>query len=95
MASQLKGGKIKIILAYHIFMVKMLNQIFLTFTKSLKDIDFKIELIKEFKYFDINRWDIVLKNGKLIRLPSVNYKDSLKKFLNIYTKDNFKKFNVF
>jgi hypothetical protein len=25
----------------------------------------------------------------------VNYKDSLKKFLNIYTKDNFKKFNVF
>ena len=68
---------------------------FFIFHKSLKDIDFKIELIKEFKYFDINRWDIVLKNGKLIRLPSVNYKESLKKFLNIYTKDNFKKFNVF
>ena len=68
---------------------------FFIFHKSLKDIDFKIELIKEFKYFDINRWDIVLKNGKIIRLPSVNYKDSLKKFLNIYTKDNFKKFNVF
>ena len=68
---------------------------FFIFYESLKDIDFQINLIKEFKYFETNRWDIILKDDKLIKLPSMNYKNALKEFLHIYKQDSFKKFKIF
>ena len=74
---------------------KNADKIFFTFYPSLKAAGFEIELIKYFNYFDIKRWDIILKDGKLIKLPSTNYEKSLKKFLSIYETENFKKFRVF
>ena len=71
------------------------DKIFFTFYPSLEAAGFEIELIKYFNYIDIKRWDIILKNGKLIKLPSTNYEKSLKKFLSIYETENFKKFRVF
>jgi len=71
------------------------DKIFFTFYPFLKAAGFEIELIKYFNYFDIKRWDIALKDGKLIKLPSTNYEKSLKKFLSIYETENFKKFKVF
>ena len=47
--------------------------------------NFEIDIIKEFNYFKINRWDIVLKDGKIIKLPINKYEDSIK-FLSIYKK---------
>ena len=74
---------------------KNADKIFFTFYPSLEATGFEIELIKYFNYFDIKRWDIILKDGKLIKLPSTNYEKSLKKFLSIYETENFKKFRVF
>jgi|ETNmetMinimDraft_26_1059896.scaffolds.fasta_scaffold36126_2 cell division protein FtsQ len=71
------------------------DKFFFTFYPSLEATSFEIELIKYFNYFDIKRWDILLKDGKLIKLPSTNYEKSLKKFLSIYKTENFKKFRVF
>ena len=71
------------------------DKFFFTFYPSLEVTGFEIELIKYFNYFDIKRWDIILKDGKLIKLPSTNYEKSLKKFLSIYKTENFKKFRVF
>ena len=71
------------------------DEFFFTFYPFLEAAGFEIELIKYFNYFDIKRWDIILKNGKLIKLPSTNYEKSLKKFLSIYETENFKKFRVF
>ncbi len=71
------------------------DKIFFTFYPSLEAAGFEIELIKYFNYFDVKRWDIILKDGKLIKLPSTNYEKSLKKFLSIYETENFKKFRVF
>ena len=71
------------------------DKFFFTFYPSLEVTGFEIELIKYFNYFDIKRWDIILKDGKLIKLPSTNYEKSLKKFLSIYETENFKKFRVF
>ena len=68
---------------------------FYIFYKSLKDMSFEIELIERFNYFDINRWDVILKDGKVIKLPSKNYEGSLKRFLSIYKKQNFSNFKVF
>ena len=71
------------------------DKIFFIFYPSLETTGFGIELIKYFNYFNIKRWDILLKDGKLIKLPSTNYEKSLKKFLSIYETENFKKFRVF
>jgi len=71
------------------------DKFFFTFYPFLEAVGFEIELIKYFNYFDVKRWDIILKDGKLIKLPSANYEKSLKKFLSIYETENFKKFKVF
>tara|TARA_Y100001970_G_scaffold159268_1_gene194827 strand:+ start:15919 stop:16590 length:672 start_codon:yes stop_codon:yes gene_type:complete len=68
---------------------------FFNFYSNLKSMNFVTESIKEFNYFKVNRWDILLKDGKLIKLPSENYEISINKFLSIYDKHNFKSFKVF
>ena len=68
---------------------------FSTFYQSLADMNFQMELIKQFNYFDINRWDVILKDGKVVKLPNKNYENSLNKFLSIYKKNNFSNFKVF
>ena len=68
---------------------------FFNFYSKLKSMNFMTDLIKEFNYFKVNRWDILLKDGKLIKLPSENYEISINKFLSIYDNYNFKSFKVF
>ena len=68
---------------------------FFNFYKSIKKVGFNVKLIKEFEYFDISRWDIILKDETLIKLPTIDYQNSLKQFSNLYKKDNFKKFKLF
>ena len=41
----------------------------------LKNINFPIADIKSFHHFEIGRWDILLNNEKLIKLPQDNYKE--------------------
>ncbi len=65
------------------------------FYESLEKLDLRIELVKQFNYYDINRWDIILKDGKVLKLPSKNYDNSIKKFLSIYKKNNFENFKTF
>ena len=68
---------------------------FSDFYLSLKNTELNLNLIKKFNYFEIDRWDLLLKDDKLIKLPRENYLESVIKFLEIYEKRTFKKFNVF
>ena len=63
--------------------------------KTLKRVNFQMDLINEINYFAIDRWDILLKNGKLLKLPTERLESSVKKFISIYNKDNFKNFKIF
>ena len=65
------------------------------FHQSLENVNFESNLVKQFNYFDINRWDILLKDGKILKLPNNNYQNSLEKFLSIYKKEGFSTFKVF
>ena len=62
---------------------------------QLKKINFPINTIKSFHYFEIDRWDITLKNDKLIRLPKDNYVEILKNFISIKNNSKFKKYKTF
>ena len=68
---------------------------FYNFYKTLKKVNFDTELIEEFKYFSIDRWDIILKSGKIIKLPTERFESSIEKFISIYDKDNFTNFRIF
>ena len=76
---------------------KNANKNFPQFYKVLQDSDFDINTVDYFKYFESDRWDIFLKNEKLIKLPS-DYdrrEESIKKFLSVHKKEKFQRFKVF
>ena len=58
-------------------------------------IEFPINEIESYHYFNIGRWDIHLKNDIVIKLPSDWYTESLKNFLLIKEDKNFEKYKIF
>ena len=62
---------------------------------DLKKINFPLNLIKKFIFYDSNRWDIETIDKKIVKLPNKNYTQSLENFLKIKDKKNFKKYKVF
>ena len=61
----------------------------------MKETNFPLSAIKTFYLFETKRWDLITKNGITVKLPIDNYKNSLKNFLTINKKPNFKKYEVF
>ena len=68
---------------------------FYVFFKDIKKLDLDIGEIKSFFYFDIGRWDIVYKDGKVIKLPVKNYDKSLINFKLFKNEKNFNKYKIF
>ena len=65
------------------------------FYEDLKNNNFKMNEIKSFYYFEIGRWDIVLKNERIIKLPEKKYQDILPKINSILEDSNFSKYKIF
>ena len=65
------------------------------FYNDLEKNNFKINEIKAFYYFDVGRWDIVLRNEKIIKLPEKNYLDIISKINLMLDDNNFNKYKVF
>ena len=65
------------------------------FKESLADtilaliINFPLNIIEKYRFFESNRWDLETKNKKIIKLPNTNYIRSLKNYLKIRNKDSF------
>ena len=68
---------------------------FSSFLSELEKNNFNISNIKSFYYFDVDRWDIVLKNDKTIKLPQTNYENILKEIDSILTDSSFSKYKIF
>ena len=65
------------------------------FYSDLEKNNFKINRIKAFYYFDVGRWDIVLKNERIIKLPEKNYLDLFPKINLILDDSSFSMYKVF
>ena len=68
---------------------------FKIFYDNLKKINFPLNIIKKYKFYATNRWDLETKNHQVIKLPSKNYTKSLKNFLNLKSKNDFEKYKLF
>ena len=68
---------------------------FKTFHKNLKKINFPLDIIKKYYFYEAKRWDLEIYEKKVIKLPTQNYIKSLENFMNISKKNNFKIYNTF
>ena len=62
---------------------------------DLKRINFPINLIKKFYFFEAKRWDLFTYKNQIIKLPIKNYILSLENFIKVSSKNNFDKYKIF
>ena len=68
---------------------------FYSLYQDLQNIRFPLETIKSFYFFESGRWDLVMHDDKVIKLPIKNYLPSLKNFMLSKTNSNFNNYKTF
>ena len=63
--------------------------------QKLMEATFKVEEIKAYYYFEIGRWDIELRDKKILKLPVADYDSILVNFKQIINQADFKNYNIF
>ncbi len=52
-------------------------------------------MIKTFYFFESGRWDLIMFDNTVIKLPIKNYVFSLENYMLSKDSDNFKKYKIF
>ena len=63
--------------------------------ETLKKLDFPLKSVKKYILYESNRWDVEIKNKQIIKLPVVNYNESLENYLSLANKNEFKRYKIF
>ena len=64
------------------------------FQKLLKLNDFNLDIISSYYFFQINRWDVVTNNQKIIKFPSKGLKEAIKVANKLLNNKDFNKYSV-
>ena len=67
---------------------------FINFFNLLKNNSFPTDKIKTFYYFKISRWDIQLKDDKMIKYPRNFDKEIINKSIELINRNDFKNYNI-
>ena len=67
---------------------------FINFIKKLKKNSFPIKKIKNFYYFQIERWDLQLFNNKIIKFPYNASDDLILKSIELLERKDFENYNI-
>jgi cell division protein FtsQ len=67
---------------------------FANFFSKLKEAEFPYEMVKNYYYFQIGRWDLELINGKIIKLPANKTKKAFHLAIELLEHENFKNYNI-
>lgn len=68
---------------------------FIMFYKNLENIGFPLESVKSYYFFESGRWDILMNDDKLIKLPIKDYISSIKNFISNKDNKNFTNYKIF
>ena len=68
---------------------------FYSLYQDLQNIKFPLEMIKSFYFFESDRWDLVMHDDKVIKLPTRDYLSSLKNFMLSKANSNFNNYKIF
>ena len=64
------------------------------FQKLLKLNDFNLDIISSYYFFQINRWDLVTNNQKIIKFPSKDLNEAIKVANKLLNNKDFNKYSV-
>ena len=67
---------------------------FINFFNQLENNNFPNQEVKNFYYFQIERWDLQLINNKIIKFPSNNIDYAIKKSIELLKREDFKKYKI-
>ena len=67
---------------------------FIHFFSQLENNNFPIENVKKFYFFQIERWDLLLANDRLIKFPHSNIDDAIKKSIELLDRKDFENYNI-
>ncbi len=62
---------------------------------DLQNVKFPLHMIRSFYFFESGRWDLIMVDGKIIKLPVEDYLFSLKNFMISKSKSNFDNYKIF
>ena len=68
---------------------------FYSLYQDLQNIEFPLEMIKSFYFFESGRWDLIMHDEKVIKLPINNHLFSLKNFMLSKDNSNFNNYKIF
>ena len=68
---------------------------FYSLFQELQNIRFPLEMIKSFYFFESGRWDLIMYDDKIIKLPINNYIFSLNNFMELKSNSNFNNHKIF
>ena len=71
------------------------GQNFYSFYQDLQNIKFPLKMIKSFYFFDSGRWDLIMHDSKMIKLPMKNYLLSLENFMRTKNNNSFNSYKIF
>jgi len=71
------------------------GETFYSLYSDLQNIQFPLEKIKSFYFFESGRWDLVMYDDKVIKLPNQDYLFSLKNFMKSKNNRNFNNYKIF
>ena len=64
------------------------------FYNKLKKNNFNLEMIKNYYFFQINRWDLILNNGLLIKFPAKELDEAIILAKKLIKDSNFKNIEI-
>ncbi len=67
---------------------------FILFYNQLNNNNFPKNKIKNLYFFQIDRWDLQLTNGQIIKFPGSNVEEAIKKSIKLLDHEDFKNYNT-
>ena len=67
---------------------------FANFIRILKNNNFPQNRIKNYYYFQINRWNIELTNNQIIKFPAKKIIKAIKKSIELLNHEDFKNYSI-
>jgi len=71
------------------------GKFFYSLYRDLQNIKFPLEKIKSFYFFESGRWDLLMYDDKMIKLPIKDYLVSLKNYMESRNNNNFNNYRIF
>ena len=67
---------------------------FINFFNQLEKSNFPIKKVKNYYYFQIDRWNLELYNGLIIKFPPVKIKEAIQQSIELLNRKDFNNYNI-